>query len=170
MLWWCDNKSDLIWFDCVNLDTRQDSHCDIIVCVFAREDTKVNNNLMQVYFNGMVFCFYLVCYLYAKLTLACIWDTMIRYRGVGKVRIISTPNRNIYLCHWNTLSRDNAAVLSKQCLSARACFIHMVSARVGIVWYFFRYRCRIDTFKTVPVPELCSTQHTRVTTKICWTY
>ncbi len=24
---------------------------------------------------------------------------------------------------------------------------------LGIIWGFFRYRCQIDTFKTVPVPE-----------------
>ncbi len=106
---------------------------------------------MQVYFNGMVFCFYLVGYLYTKLTLACVWDTMIRYRGVGKVRIISTPNRNRYLCYWNTLSRDHAAVLSKQCLSARACFIHMWALGLVSFGIFFdtaaksillkRYRC-----------------------------
>ncbi len=45
---------------------RQDSDCDIIFCLFAREDAKVNDSLMQVRFNGMIFCFYLVCYLYAK--------------------------------------------------------------------------------------------------------
>ncbi len=48
----------------------------------------------------MVFCFYLVCYLYVHM----------RHRGVGKVRILSTPNRNKNLCHWNALSWDHAGV------------------------------------------------------------
>ncbi len=35
-------------------------------------------------------------------------DAMVRFRGVGKVCIISTPNRNRKLCHWNALSWDQA--------------------------------------------------------------
>ncbi len=117
------------------LDTRQDSHCDIIFCVFAYllERTRKWMTVSCKCVSMARFSVSIWCAVYTqKLTLACIWDTMIRYRGVGKVRIISTPNRNRNSCHWNTLSWDHAGVLSVQCLSVRALFIQMCARTLTI--------------------------------------
>ncbi len=81
--------------DCVYLETCQDSHCDIIFCAFAyfaREDAKVIDLISWKWVS-------IWCAMYMqKLILACIWETMVRFRCVGKVRIISTPNRNRKKC------------------------------------------------------------------------
>ncbi len=58
---------------------------------------------------------------------------MIRYRGVGKVRFISTPNRNeIRAIEMQFHETRLGWVLSVQCLSVRARFIKMCECTLTI--------------------------------------
>ncbi len=93
-------------------------HNILCICLFAREDVKVNDPISWKCISMARFSVYIWCAIYTqKLTLECIDDTMVMFRGVGNVRIISTPNRNRKWCHWNALSWDQAGVLSMQCVS-----------------------------------------------------
>ncbi len=64
----------------------------LCICLFAREDAKVIDLISWKRVS-------IWCAIYMqKLILACIWETIVRFRCVWKVRIISTPNRNRKKC------------------------------------------------------------------------
>ncbi len=64
--------------------------------VFAQEGAKVNDSLMQVRFNHRHCFLFLFGVLLIRKT---DFGVHLRHRGVGKVRIISTPDRNRNVCH-----------------------------------------------------------------------